>query len=46
MKTIGNKEECCQVEGAGNKEDQRLRFVLISIGENAATIADWWRRSP
>ena len=46
MKTIGNKEECCQAGGAGNKEDQRLTSVLISIGGNAATIADWWRRSP
>ena len=31
MKTIGNKEECCQAGGAGNKEDQRLTSVLTSI---------------
>ena len=46
MKTIGNKEECCQAGGAGNKEDQRLTSVLASIGGDMPTIADCWRGSP
>ena len=47
MKTIGNKEECCQAGGAGNKEDQRLTSVLTSIGGIIVpTFLDWWRGSP
>ena len=46
MKTIGNKEECCQAGGAGNKEDQRLTSVLTSIDGIVPTFLDWWRGSP